>query len=93
MVKSDMQKTIAKEVTFEGKGLHTGKNCTVSLIPAHENSGIVFKRIDLAKNNALLHKKAIRNSYSETQHLRETRDECVLSRNDRSRFRSPKIKN
>ena len=46
-----MQKTIAKEVTFEGKGLHSGKNCKVSLIPAHENSGIVFKRIDIDEDN------------------------------------------
>ena len=48
-----MQKTIAKEVTFEGKGLHSGKNCKVSLIPAHENSGIVFKRIDIEEDNLI----------------------------------------
>ena len=48
-----MQKTIAKEVTFEGKGLHSGKNCKVSLIPAHENSGIVFKRIDIEEDNII----------------------------------------
>lgn len=48
-----MQKTIAKEVTFEGRGLHSGKNCKVSLIPAHENSGIVFKRIDIEEDNII----------------------------------------
>ena len=48
-----MQKTIAKEVTFEGKGLHSGQNCTVSLIPARENSGIVFKRIDIEDDNII----------------------------------------
>ena len=48
-----MQKTIAKEVTFEGQGLHSGKNCKVRLIPAHENSGIVFKRVDIAEDNII----------------------------------------
>ena len=48
-----MQKTIAKEVTFEGKGLHSGKNCKISLIPAHENSGIVFKRTDIDEDNII----------------------------------------
>ena len=38
-----MQKTIAKEVVFEGKGLHSGKICRVKLLPGYENSGIVFK--------------------------------------------------
>ena len=54
MLKSSMQKTIAKEVSFEGKGLHSGENCKVSLIPTHENSGIVFKRIDIAEDNIFL---------------------------------------
>ena len=53
MLKSNMQKTIAKEVTFEGKGLHSGRNCKVSLIPAHENSGIIFKRIDIEEDNII----------------------------------------
>ena len=53
MLKSNMQKTIAKEVTFEGKGLHSGKNCKVRLIPAHENSGITFKRIDITEDNII----------------------------------------
>ena len=48
-----MQKTIAKEVTFEGKGLHSGKQCKVRLVPAHENSGIVFKRIDIEEDNII----------------------------------------
>ena len=51
MLKDNMQKTIAKEVTFEGKGLHSGENCMVRLIPARENTGIVFKRIDIEEDN------------------------------------------
>ena len=53
MTNSNMQKTIAKEVTFEGKGLHSGKNCKISLIPARENSGIVFKRTDIDEDNII----------------------------------------
>ena len=48
-----MQKTIAKEIIFEGKGLHSGKNCKVKLVPGSENSGILFKRIDLEGNNII----------------------------------------
>ena len=32
---------------ISGKGLHTGKQCIVTLKPAEENTGILFKRIDL----------------------------------------------
>ena len=53
MLNRNVQKTIAKQVSFEGKGLHSGKNCTVRLLPAHENSGIVFKRIDIAEDNII----------------------------------------
>ena len=45
------QKTLAAEVMFKGIGLHSGKPSTLRLVPAKENSGIVFKRVDLEKNN------------------------------------------
>ncbi len=45
------QKTIRNIVTFKGKGLHSGKNTNVKLIPAIENEGINFKRIDFNENN------------------------------------------
>jgi UDP-3-O-[3-hydroxymyristoyl] N-acetylglucosamine deacetylase len=41
------QHTLASEVTLEGKGLHTGKNVTLTLKPASENTGFIFVRIDL----------------------------------------------
>ncbi len=41
------QQTIAKPISISGKGLHTGKQCTVTLHPAAENTGIVFRRTDL----------------------------------------------
>lgn len=41
------QKTIAKEVTLSGVGLHTGKSVTMTFKPAPEDSGYSFVRIDL----------------------------------------------
>ena len=45
------QKTIKNKVSFSGVALHSGLNVNVSLIPAAPNSGIIFKRVDLNKNN------------------------------------------
>ena len=36
------QQTIISEINFEGKGLHTGVNCKLRLLPAPEDFGIVF---------------------------------------------------
>jgi len=47
------QKTIAREIAFNGVGLHTGVNCNIKLLPAEANTGIVFKRTDIAKNNII----------------------------------------
>ena len=44
---STMQHTIAREVTLKGVGLHTGKEVTLKFIPAPEDHGYVFQRIDL----------------------------------------------
>lgn len=41
------QKTIANEVTLKGVGLHTGENVTMKFLPAPENHGFAFKRVDL----------------------------------------------
>ncbi|HXJ97979.1 MAG TPA: bifunctional UDP-3-O-[3-hydroxymyristoyl] N-acetylglucosamine deacetylase/3-hydroxyacyl-ACP dehydratase [Gelidibacter sp.] len=48
IVKTDIkQKTIQKEVSLTGVGLHTGNNVTLTFLPAPVNSGYTFKRIDL----------------------------------------------
>ena len=47
------QKTLSKKVSFKGIGLHSGQNSTVNLIPANEDEGIIFKRVDLNKNNLI----------------------------------------
>lgn len=41
------QKTILNEVSLSGIGLHTGIPVKMTLKPAAENSGVIFKRIDL----------------------------------------------
>ncbi len=41
------QRTIAKPISFEGVGLHTGQPCRVEFRPAPANSGIRFVRLDL----------------------------------------------
>lgn len=48
-----MQKTIAREITFEGKGLHSGENCRVRITPGGENTGIIFKRVDIFDDNII----------------------------------------
>lgn len=46
-MKSRVQQTIAKEITASGIGLHSGRNVQMKLIPAAEDTGIVFCRADL----------------------------------------------
>ncbi len=41
------QKTIAKPVTLIGTGLHSGKEVTLTLLPAEIGHGIIFERTDL----------------------------------------------
>ena len=45
------QKTINTVISFNGVGIHSGKAVNMTLYPADEDFGIVFKRIDLDLNN------------------------------------------
>ena len=45
------QKTINNPVKFTGIGLHSGKEVKVCVKPSEPNTGIIFKRVDLDKNN------------------------------------------
>ena len=45
------QKTVSKKISFSGIGIHTGQNVNLTIFPASPNTGIVFKRVDLKKNN------------------------------------------
>jgi UDP-3-O-[3-hydroxymyristoyl] N-acetylglucosamine deacetylase/3-hydroxyacyl-[acyl-carrier-protein] dehydratase len=44
----DKQRTIKKEVSLSGFGLHTGKKANVTFKPAEVDSGINFVRVDLS---------------------------------------------
>ena len=44
---SDNQRTIASPVIIKGVGLHTGRKCKATVLPAAENAGIRFVRTDL----------------------------------------------
>lgn len=44
---SEKQRTIAKEISLNGKGLHTGIDVTITFKPAPPNHGYKFCRIDL----------------------------------------------
>ncbi|KAF0142208.1 MAG: UDP-3-O-3-hydroxymyristoyl N-acetylglucosamine deacetylase [Stygiobacter sp.] len=43
----ELQRTIAKEVSISGIGLHTGTSCTMTFKPAPDNYGIKFIRTDI----------------------------------------------
>lgn len=43
----DKQKTLKEEISLSGIGLHTGKEVTLTMKPAKENTGFVFVRTDL----------------------------------------------
>jgi len=43
----EKQRTIEKETSIEGVGLHTGQTVRLTFKPASENHGIVFQRIDV----------------------------------------------
>jgi len=48
------QKTIKNPVQFEGITLHKGKQAKMRILPAEANSGIIFKRVDLKKDNLIV---------------------------------------
>ena len=48
------QKTLAKPININGVGLHTGKLVNMKIFPAEPNTGIIFKRTDLKKNNLII---------------------------------------
>jgi UDP-3-O-[3-hydroxymyristoyl] N-acetylglucosamine deacetylase / 3-hydroxyacyl-[acyl-carrier-protein] dehydratase len=50
---AEKQKTLAKEITFKGKGLHSGREVCLTLKPAAANSGYRFVRIDLEGRPAI----------------------------------------
>ena len=44
---AEKQRTLKEPLSFKGKGLHTGVEVILTIHPAPENHGYIFKRIDL----------------------------------------------
>ena len=61
------QTTIKNSFTLDGRGLHFGKDVTITVHPATADYGIVFKRLDIKSDNSLI--KASFENVSKT-HLR-----------------------
>lgn len=70
-----MQHTLSKSVSFEGTALHTGELVHVNLIPAEENTGIVFIRTDLAESPEI---PAL------VKHVNRTNRQTILQKGDAS---------
>ncbi len=45
-----LQQTLSKEITASGIGLHSGKYISMKILPAPDDHGISFKRIDLSES-------------------------------------------
>lgn len=45
-----LQQTLRKDYSFEGKGLHTGKYARMTVKPAPVGTGITFRRTDIGEN-------------------------------------------
>ena len=48
------QKTVSKKISTDGIGIHTGLKANLDILPAHPNTGIIFKRVDIKKNNIII---------------------------------------
>ena len=48
------QKTLNKDISLSGVGLHSGLAANIKIKPAEPNTGIVFKRVDIKKNNIVI---------------------------------------
>ena len=45
-----MQHSLKSKISCCGKGLHSGANVSITLVPAPENTGIIFRKINANKN-------------------------------------------
>ena len=48
------QKTLKKSISINGIGVHSGKKVSIKINPSNPNTGIIFKRTDLKKNNYII---------------------------------------
>ena len=62
------QRTIKNEVRATGVGLHSGEKVNLTLKPAKENHGIVFKRVDQKKRENTCFVILSQSFHSQTQY-------------------------
>ena len=48
------QRTVSKKISIDGIGIHTGLKANLDILPAHPNTGIIFIRVDIKKNNIII---------------------------------------
>ena len=48
-----LQRTLKRKINFSGVGVHSGRAVSMSIEPAETDTGIVFERTDLEKNNVI----------------------------------------
>src|SRR5689334_17638849 len=48
------QTTLTNKVSCVGVGLHSGRDVTLTLLPAAADTGILFRRLDVAKKDSLV---------------------------------------
>ena len=48
------QKTLNKDISLSGVGLHSGLAANIKIKPAEPNTGIIFKRVDIKQNNIVI---------------------------------------
>mgnify|MGYP000023513897 CR=1 FL=1 len=58
-IMADKQRTLAKEFSLSGKGLHTGVEVSIKFVPAPENHGYQLKRVDLEGQPVIEYLKTI----------------------------------
>jgi len=78
------QRTLAREVSVQGTGLHTGESVTLTMKPAPVGHGIVFKRVDLSgqpeiKPRVDMITDLVRNTAITSGHAKINQVEHVLS--------------
>jgi UDP-3-O-[3-hydroxymyristoyl] N-acetylglucosamine deacetylase len=81
-IENESQQTLKKEIVVEGISLHSGKDAQIRLIPAAENTGIVFYRADLDKKVRITAEPAsvvnlIRNTTIGSKEIKEARISTV----------------
>ena len=75
------QKTINKELKFEGVGLHTGVHTKLKIIPSSENTGIIFRinQHDIKANISNLYESSKRGTTLESNGEKIYTVEHILS--------------